>query len=100
MSPPRKTAAEWLAQAKSLYGTNNDAALSCLERVIELEPNNAEAWFYKASVFYYGNRPEDSLAAFRKCAEIDGGSATSVNGIVSQLKKLRRLQEALDAADA
>lgn len=100
MSPPRKTAEQWLALAHPLLSTKPDEALAMVDRAIEMAPRNAQAWYYRALVFHYGRRDHLALEAFRMVAELDGGTAPALNGVVASLRRLGRNDEAKRVAES
>ena len=100
MSPPNRTADQWLSMAHPLLATKPDEALVMVDRAIEAAPRNPRAWYYRALIHHHAHRDAEALEAFRKVAELDGGTAPAVNGVVATLRRLGRRAEAIAAAEA
>ncbi|NKQ38425.1 MAG: tetratricopeptide repeat protein, partial [Methanosarcinales archaeon] len=76
-----------------------DEALMFFNKAIEINPDDAEAWYNKGVVLGELNRPDEELKAYNKAIEIkpDDAEAWYNKGVV--LGKLNRPDEALKAYD-
>ena len=54
---------------------NANKAIQSFQRAIEIDPNNAEAWFEMAQLLYGEGNTEDARACFDKAASINPGYA-------------------------
>ena len=100
MSPPKRSAAQWLQLAHPIIQTKPDEAEAMIDRAIELTPRDPKAWYYRALVFHHARRDHLALEAFRKVAELDGGTAPALNGVVASLRRLGRNDEAKRVAES
>ena len=68
--------------------------LADIERVIELDANNTEAWRTLAAHHFSEDKPEEALKAFRKLIEIDPENVTARLALAEALASMDREEEA------
>lgn len=68
--------------------------LADIERVIELDGKNTEAWRTLAAHYFAEDKPEEALKAFRKVIEIDPDNVTARLALAETLASMDRADEA------
>jgi len=71
-----------------------EASLAELQRLIELEPENAQAHFAAAGVYDRMNRPQEAVASARRAIEIDADLAGGRAVLAGALFKAGRFDQA------
>ncbi len=90
---------EGMFYAAVSYAVNgrDEEAIALLERVVQLEPSNAQAQWRLAALLYDQFRFEDSLEHFRAAVRLDPQDAFSHQMLGNVLIKLARYDDALAA---
>jgi tetratricopeptide (TPR) repeat protein len=97
MTSDSPTADALLAQAMKASAANETgAALSILDKVIEVHPNYAEAWNKRATVYFLIGRYNDSIKDIEKVLELEPRHF----GALSGLGMIKRQQHDLAGARA
>ncbi|GMH67290.1 hypothetical protein TL16_g04643 [Triparma laevis f. inornata] len=47
-----------------------DTALTYLQKIVEIDPNDAQGWFGIGNAYYTDNKPTEALKAYKKCADV------------------------------
>jgi superkiller protein 3 len=98
----------WYKKSQELFqNASYEQSVEALNRAIELDPMNEEAWTYKASVLDTRlNKSAEALLAYDKAIELDGENAVDNESLSNAwigrgtvLAKLGRLNESIDAFD-
>ncbi len=76
-----------------------DVALSVAERMTELAPENATAWFNKGSALAELNRHADALDAFDRVLKLDPANVQAIHDIGVAYSKLGRFEAALKSLE-
>jgi len=74
-----------------------DLSLSILDAVVDIAPNEAEAWYLRAKVNVLKGKPERALADLRRTLNIDGKHYRAINDLGLILEQLGAKKEALEA---
>ncbi|MBE9593934.1 MAG: tetratricopeptide repeat protein, partial [Proteobacteria bacterium] len=91
---------DYLSRGDDFYQSNEyELALKAYDRVIELKPDYAVAWYNRGFVLYELGRYNESLKAYDKAIELKPDYATAWNNRGVALGKLGRSEEALKAYD-
>lgn len=95
-----KSADEYLRSATNLfYRGNSEKALELLEKAIELNPRNAEAWANKGVVLRKLGRLMESVTAHDRAIELKPDLVQAWYNKGVALYELNRFEEALEALD-
>ena len=81
------------------YANNFTKALTLLDSILVIKPDDAKAGFNKGAVFDSLGRFEDALAAYNKALELKPDDADSWHNKGTVLESLGRFEEALAAYD-
>ncbi|MBN1593408.1 MAG: tetratricopeptide repeat protein [Candidatus Coatesbacteria bacterium] len=77
----------------------HDVVLRMMERIIELEPNHATAWFNLSGILSEMGRDSEALSAFDNSIELDPGNTEAMIGKGVTLIRLGKPQAALQLLD-
>ncbi len=101
--PKREALANlWLRRGNAFqYGLGEyDAALACYDRVLQLQPGQAQAWYHRGNALLYGYRqPETAVSSYQRAIEFDGQFSLSWRNQGNALIELRRYSEAIACYD-
>jgi protein O-GlcNAc transferase len=99
--PPRRPAAEDLQKlAAALLKQGDDrAALSCLERLLALEPGNAHGWLMRGNVLQRSGALAESIACYREAIRLTPGFPEAFNNLAAAQRGLRLLEDAYASAE-
>ncbi len=79
----------WMQQGKYLFASSKyDEAIKFLNRVIQKDPEDAEAWMFKGRVLYYQRKYMDALRCHEKAVNCDCKNESSHSGIIQCCDKL------------
>lgn len=87
---------DWLRLGVLLFWIERyEEALTSLDKVIELDPNNVDAWYFRGILLNLLSRHEQALASYQRVIDLnpDYLKVWSVQGIT--LARLKRYEEAL-----
>jgi tetratricopeptide (TPR) repeat protein len=102
LKPASREACAALFRAKAHAYYNLDrypAALDFYSRTLDLEPDDADSYYYKGQVLYQLQRFEEALEAFNQALELKSESAPYHAHRGYTLYQLQRYEEALQALD-
>lgn len=68
-----------------------------LERSVEFDPHNADAWYYLGRAYYTGSRLPEALKAYQRVLELDPHNARAENNIGLIYESSAKPEEALAA---
>jgi tetratricopeptide (TPR) repeat protein len=71
------------------------AAVACLKRLVQIEPNNASAWQNLAVAQFMTGRYEDGIESCRECLRLDSQNPQAVYNLALACEHLGRYDEAL-----
>jgi tetratricopeptide (TPR) repeat protein len=74
-----------------------DLSLSILDAVVDIAPNEAEAWYLRAKVNVLKGKPERSLADLRRALNLDAKHYRAITDLGLVLEQLGAKKEALEA---
>jgi tetratricopeptide (TPR) repeat protein len=84
----------WMQQGKHLFASGKyDEAIKFLNRVIQKDPEDAEAWMFKGRVLYYQRKYMDALRCHEKAANCDCKNESFHSGIIQCCDKLIEIDE-------
>jgi tetratricopeptide (TPR) repeat protein len=96
----KQQAAFWLDYSHQLAASiRYSEALAAVERALELDENNAEAWYLKGTCWGMLARYEEALAAFERALAVNAAYAPAWDGKAWVLGILGRKAEALAAVN-
>ena len=96
--PARSSTLVNLAAARLDLGRPEDA-LTAVDEVIAMEPDNLDAWFHRGTACGLLDRNEDALASFEELLAIDDSIAEPWLRHGQVLQSLKRPEQALDSYD-
>lgn len=73
------------------------SAIHWLEKALELDPKNAEAWYFLGRAYYTRSRLPEAQAAFQRVLQLNPTDAKAENNIGLILESQARPAEAIDA---
>lgn len=74
-----------------------DLSLAVLDAIVELAPNEAEAWYLRAKVNVLAGNPERALADLRRTLNLDAKHYLAITDLGLVLEQLGAKKEALEA---
>ncbi|MGF7042084.1 tetratricopeptide repeat protein [Mucilaginibacter lappiensis] len=86
---------------QSLKGTafgmsqKHDKALECFKKIIDIDPDIAQAWYQAGCALIALNRNEEAVDAFRKAYELDSNDSSTAYNLGVMLHATEQLSEAL-----
>ncbi len=96
----QKTTEQWLNEGNILYRAKRyDKALDAYEHAIQLDPNLADAYYYKGYTLTNLNRYQEALDAYERAIQLAPNDAVAYNGKGYVLYNLNRYDDALAAYD-
>ncbi len=97
----RRTASSHLAVEgeEFMAARNLEAAITCFERAIELDPMNEYAWGGKALALDYLKRYENALECYNKALECNPSNAITWHNRGLTLASLKMLKESVESFD-
>ena len=78
-------------------GDHFDVALYPLQRAVQMDPQNKDAWYYLGRAYYTEARLPDARAAFEKVLELDPRNAKAENNIGLIYESSAKPEDALAA---
>ncbi len=101
--PKREALANlWLRRGNAFqYGLGEyDAALACYDRVLQFQPEQAQAWYHRGNALLYGYRqPDTAIASYQRAIDFDSQFSLSWRNQGNALVELRRYSEAIACYD-
>ena len=98
-----KRETQLLIQGKELFAKNALAkAQRLIEEVIEINPNNAEAYFIMGNIFHIKGQLGKAVKAFNKALELDSNhtdAAISLSVILNDIGKYEEAKKVFDKAN-
>ena len=76
---------------------NLEAAISCFERAIQLDPTNEYAWGGKALALDYSKKYNEALECYNKAVECNRDNATTWHNRGLTLVSLKMLRESVES---
>jgi tetratricopeptide (TPR) repeat protein len=76
---------------------DNPAAIQWLERAVEMEPGNKEAWYFLGRAYYTSSRLPDAQKAFLRVLQMDPQDAKAENNMGLIYESSGKTEEALTA---
>ena len=62
---------EWLSEGVSFFNERKyNEALRCFDRSLEIDPNDADTWYYKADTLLHMERYEEAIQAHHMVIEL------------------------------
>ncbi|WP_017656088.1 serine/threonine-protein kinase [Fortiea contorta] len=90
----------WISKGYSLFlSGKHDEGIEAVGKAIAINDSYVNAWLAQGDLLSVKGRHEGSLAAYEKVITLDAKNADAWRGKSSALVKLRRLDEAIKAAD-
>jgi tetratricopeptide (TPR) repeat protein len=74
-----------------------DLSLAILDAVVDIAPQDAEAWYLRAKVHIIKGHPERAIADFRRALSIDPKHYRAINDLGLVLEEIGAKKEALEA---
>jgi tetratricopeptide (TPR) repeat protein len=103
LEPRREALANlWLRRGNAFqYGLGEyDAALACYDRVLQLQPDQAQGWHHRGNALLYGyHQPLTAIDSYRRALQIDPQLALTWRNQGNALIELRRYIEAIGCYD-
>ncbi len=96
------TAEGWIESGKeSLECSNTESALYCFENAIEIDPECAEAWYYRGVAYYHinGKTTDFELESYEKALEIDPSYEKAWFAMGWALFDIGKYEEAIECFD-
>jgi tetratricopeptide (TPR) repeat protein len=101
--PKREALANlWLRRGNAFqYGLGEyDAALACYDRVIQFQPEQAQAWYNRGNALLYGYRqPDTAIVSYQRAIDFDAQFSLSWRNQGNAFVELRRYSEAIACYD-
>lgn len=89
------TASDWVKQSGDLYKTGNyTEALMAVDKAIEIDPQDATAWYDEGQIYLAEHKYDKALIAYEKSLIIKPNGADAWNGKGVALTELGRSEEA------
>jgi len=96
---PRARALYLQADAEGNVHATQDAALRKIDAALLLEPGNSTFWYVKGRILSNMEEDEQALTCIKKCLEIQANSVEALAMEAKILAKLKKLPEAMAAAN-
>lgn len=92
------TASDCVKQGNALFfASRYDDAITAYDRAIQLDPDQYDAWFGRASTLVVQQDYDDALAAYEQAIALNSQAAEAWSGKGNVLRKLQQLDTALTA---
>ncbi len=103
LEPRREALANlWLRRGNAFqYGLGEyDASLACYDRVLQLQPDQAQGWHHRGNALLYGyHQPLTAIDSYRRALQVDPQLALTWRNQGNALVELRRYIEAIECYD-
>ncbi len=103
LEPRREALANlWLRRGNAFqYGLGEyDAALACYDRVLQIQPSQAQGWHHRGNALLYGyHQPSTAIDSYRRALQIDAQLALTWRNQGNALVELCRYIEAIGCYD-
>lgn len=76
-----------------------EEALEFFDRVLEMNPENADAWNNKGVALYWMGRPEEALQCYDQSLKADPGNLEALRNRAFVLRAMERFEEAIETYD-
>jgi tetratricopeptide (TPR) repeat protein len=96
-----KTPEMWIAEglAHTLHNNDDEEAIKCFDKAIDLDQNNDAAWYQKGIVFFNMSKHVAAIECFDKAIELNPNEANYWTGKANSLTVLEKKEEAIKCYD-